>query len=186
MFKYKSIAPLLLLTVALLFSWASYSFAEKKPSVAIATVNVGLIMKKSPQTTMATQALKSRFQVLEKKLEKEALSIAQLKKDFHLAESTLDKKEKISREREFRDRQRVYNRGIEDYRESLRIAREEALEAVQTTIFQAIESVREAQNIDIIIQDYVAASKEVDITNEVLDFLVDQAKAAKEFEVKPN
>ena len=177
MFKSRSVTVLSLLAIVMLFiSLGSTSFAEKKPSVAIAVVNVGYIMKKSPQTGMATQALKDRFGLLEKKLEREAQSIAQLKKDFQLTESQLEKKERVDKEREFRDRQRVYNRAIEDYRESLRIARSEALEAVQTTIFQAIESVRETENIDIIIQDYVAASKDVDITQKVLTFLEKKAR----------
>ena len=65
---------------------------------------------------------------------------------------------------------------MEDFRDELRTARDLAMDSVQNVIFQAIEEVRAQQGIDLVFKenDYIAASKRVDMTDKVLAYLVTQ------------
>ena len=85
----------------------------------------------------------------------------------------------LLRTREIRALNRERTRGLEDFREELRFARDSALDDVQKSVFQAIEEVRAQRKIDIIIQEYVAASQRVDLTPTVLNHLQEKLDAKK-------
>ena len=79
-------------------------------------------------------------------------------------------------EREIRGLKRTRARKLEDFREELRFARDSALDEVQKSVFSAIEEVRIERNIDIIIQEYVAASTRVNLTPHVITYLQNKVK----------
>ncbi|MCK5726999.1 MAG: OmpH family outer membrane protein [Thiotrichaceae bacterium] len=180
MFNYKLLFGLTCLTFTL--ALIPFSFAEKKPTITVAVVDVAYLMEKIPQRQRAIRELYQRFGGREKQLDAKALAIAESAKAFKATKKNLAKKEIIAQERKLRERERAYNRELEDFRENLELARSEALDKVQTTVFQAIGSVREQESIDIIIQSYVAASKSVDITEKVLVFLNAKAEKIKAIE----
>jgi len=88
------------------------------------------------------------------------------------------------KEREIRSRKRIRSRSLQDFREELRFARDEALDNVQKEVFRAIDEVRIAQKIDIVFQDYISASQRVDITPLVLEYL--KQKINKQPVTSPN
>lgn len=141
---------------------------ESTFSTRIATVDVRFLLKNSPQSNIATEQLKKRFQHREKELESEIASIQQLDNELRQMTPDLSQDEIIQRKRELRDKRRSHSRVVEDYREDLRLARNTALEDVQKTVFEAIDDVREKEGIDVVIQDYVSASKRSSITDKVL------------------
>lgn len=142
--------------------------AENSFSTRIATVDVRLLLKDSPQSNVATEQLKKRFQYREKELENEKALIQQLESELRQKISDLSKDEIRQHKRKIRDKKRSQNRAVEDYREDLRLARNAALEDVEKIVFEAIDSVREKEGIDVVIQDYVSASKRIAITDKVL------------------
>jgi len=149
----------------------SASAAESAFSAHIATVDVRFLLKNSPQSNVATEQLKKRFQHREKEIESETASIQQLENELRQMTPDLSPDEIIQRKRELRDKSRSHNRVTEDYREDLRLARNNALEDVQKIVFQAIDSVRKKEGISVVIQDYVSASPRSNITDKVLNHL---------------
>lgn len=162
--------------VILLFSFYPPAIAKKDSvsAVNIAVVNVRHLLQHAPQSGAASKALKERFIAKEKILDAEASSIRNFEESIKQAEGSITREEKIEKERELRSRKRAQNRALEDYREDLRLAKSAALDDVQKAVFEAIDEIRKAQAIDIVIQDFISASERVDITQTVLSYLAQQ------------
>lgn len=152
--------------------------AEAKFFTRIATVDVRFLLKESPQSLVENEKLRKRFLHREKELESEMASIQQLDKKLREA-ANLNKDEQMKQQRDIRDKRRSYNRVFEDYREELHFERNKALKEVQEIVFQAIDSVREKEGIDIVIQDYVSSSKRINITEKVMIYLGGLLKESK-------
>lgn len=146
--------------------------AMAEDTVSVGVVNVTFLMENSPQSEIASDTLKNKFSPQEKKLAKELDEINAL--ELELNEIKVAKKGleiQRQKERQLRTIKRVRSRALQDFREELRFARDLALDEVQKEVFKAIAEVRQQQNIDIVLQDYVSASKRVDITPAVLEYL---------------
>lgn len=170
-----------LITLALLVSLLVMSGVRaQEERFAVAVVDVRLLLQKAPQSEEASRVLKERFLPQEKELDDEAQAIKQLEEELSKDQALLSKEERITRERDLRQRKRVRNRTLEDYREDLRLERNAALDEVQRQVFDAIETVRASKNIDVVIQDYVAVNSEVDITDDVLALLGTLLKESQE------
>lgn len=146
---------------------------QANEAVSVGVVNVTFLMENAPQATIASAKLKEKFLPQEKKLAKDLEEINKLAKDLELlgTSTTISVDEKRQKERELRSRKRARSRLLQDFREELRFARNEALDDVQKEVFRAIDEVREREDIDIVLQDYVSANKRVDITPLVLGYL---------------
>lgn len=141
--------------------------------VRIAVVNFSTLMSESPQSKAATAKLKADFVPRDEKLKTEEKTIVQLEEELKSLSDAVSEEERVKRERELRDRQRKYSREMEDYREEVRAARDQALDDLQNTIVQAIGEVREREQIDIVLREtnYIVASIRIDITAKVMQHL---------------
>lgn len=164
----------------IVFLQAPPALATDSYARSIAVVNVRYLLQHAPQSEEASKALKKRFLAKEKELDAEAEAIRQFEESIRQSEGQLTREEKIEKERELRSRKRTQNRALEDYREDLRLAKSAALDDVQETVFKAIDVVRQAEDIDIVIQDFVSASEKVDITKKVLAYLAKKLKQDKQ------
>jgi len=154
--------------VSLLF--VNISYAEDTISVGV--VNVTFLMENAPQAEAASRQLKEKFTPQEKILSKELDAINDLEIELKkISASKSDRDLVRQKERELRSHKRARSRSLQDFREELRFARDAALDVVQKEVFSAIGAVRKAEKIDIVLQDYISASKRADITPLVLDFL---------------
>ncbi|MEH6456782.1 MAG: OmpH family outer membrane protein [Cocleimonas sp.] len=150
--------------------------------VSVGVVNVTYLMESAPQAEIASVKLKSKFSPQEKELAKDLNEINAL--ELELNEIKVAKKGlelQRQKERQLRSRKRLRSRLLQDFREELRFARDLALDEVQKEVFKAIDQVRIQEKIDIILQDYISASKRVDITPVVLEYLKSKASTV----VKP-
>lgn len=138
----------------------------------VATVNVSLLLNRAPQSAAATEQLKQKYAPIETDLGHEQQAIQELQDQL----AQLSEDERLQKDRDLRSRQRNYERAVEDYRAELRLARDEQLSQVQKQVIDAINAVRIQNKIDIVLKenDYIAASSQVDITNQVLDYLQQQ------------
>ncbi len=145
----------------------------EKKAVSVGVVNVVFLMENAPQSELASNRLKEKFLPQEKKLAEELEIISSLEAELkeRIAAKTISPDEKRQKERELRARKRSRTRSLQDFREELRFARDAALDDVQKEVFSAIDDVRKQQKIDIVIQDFISASKRVDITPLVLEYL---------------
>lgn len=152
-----------------------------KEPVSVGVVNVTYLMEKAPQSEAASTKLKSKFTPVEKKLAKELDEINKLELELNkIKVSKKNVKLQRQKEREIRTRKRKRSRSLQDFREELRFARDAALDDVQKEVFKAIDEVRAQLDIDIILQDYVSASQDVDITPIVLEYLKNKLNAASQ------
>lgn len=157
------------------------SQAYARDAVTVGVVNVTYLMEAAPQSEIASVQLKKKFSPQEKKL---AIDLDQINAlELELNEMKVAKKDielQRQKERVLRSRKRSRTRSLQDFREELRFARDVALDEVQKEVFRAIDEVRIQQKIDIVLQDYVSASKRVDITPLVLKYLKDRLKKSPE------
>lgn len=158
--------------ISILAFFTGYGDAQAKDTVSVGVVNVTFLMENAPQSEIASNRLKRKFTPQEKKLAKELDIINKLEVELDRIKSTdSDVNLRRQKERELRALKRVRSRSLQDFREELRFARDAALDDVQKEVFSAIDKVRKIQNVDIVLQDYVSASKSVDITPLVLEYL---------------
>ena len=170
--KSKRIKHTLFISFAFFLQSLLFLSVQAEGSVSVGVVNVTFLMENAPQSEIASVSLKSKFSPQEKKLATDLDQINAL--ELELNEIKVAKKGlKLLRqkERELRSRKRLRSRSLQDFREELRFARDAALDDVQKEVFKAIDEVRKLKKIDIILQDYVSASKSVDITPFVLEYL---------------
>ncbi|EIJ36472.1 OmpH family outer membrane protein [Thiothrix nivea] len=141
--------------------------------VRIAIVNVATLLAESPQSKAANAKLKADYLPREEKLGIEQKAIAQLEEELATQIEVLPEEERVQRERELREHQRNYSRAMEDFREEVRVARDQAIDSLQTEIIQAIGEVRERDQIDIVLREsnYIVASDRIDITAKVMRYL---------------
>lgn len=151
----------------------SVASADDSP-ISIAVVNVAYLLKNAPEAELASQALKAEFSPREQALQERLEEINTLEEALDENRSKWSEEEVRQADRNIRSMKRERTRTLEDFREELRFARDTALDDVQKSVFQAIEEVRQKQNIDIVIQEYVAASQRVDMTLSVLEYLQQQ------------
>ncbi|PID45723.1 MAG: hypothetical protein CSB47_07195 [Proteobacteria bacterium] len=162
---------LLLRWVMLLWLGMAQTLVFAGDEISIAVVNVAYLIKNAPEAELASQALKADFLPKEKALQKKQEHIRQLEAERDQNKSTWSAEKVRQADRQIRALERERTRALEDFREELRFARDSALDDVQKSVFQAIEEVRKQKNIDIVIQEYVAASQRVNVTDEVLEYL---------------
>ena len=147
---------------------SNVSFAQD--SIKVAVVNVASLMEKAPQADAATERLTAKFSPQDRVLTVER-DLLESEENNLSSNTSLSDNERIKKERELRQRRRTYTRDLEDFREDLAVARGEALESVQNQVFEAIAKVAEKNKIDLVGQDFIYASKRVDITDLVLKYL---------------
>ena len=137
-------------------------------------------MENAPQAEVASNMLKSKFLPQEKVLAEGLEAIQKLEADLERSAKNLNVSQKRQKERELRAKKRSRTRLLQDFREELRFARDSALDDVQKEVFKAIDDVRKLRGIDIVVQDYISASKRVDITSLVLTHLNEKLDKALE------
>lgn len=157
---------------------SSKVIADDAP-ISIAVVNVAYLLKNAPEAELASQALKSEFSPREQALQEGQERISKLEDERDRNRTTWSAEQVRQADRNIRSMKRERTRALEDFREELRFARDSALDDVQKSVFQAIEDVRLKRNIDIVIQEYVAASQRVDITTSVLEYLQERLNIKK-------
>lgn len=150
-----------------------------KDLLSVGVVNVPYLMEHAPQAKLASKLLKKKFIPQEKKLADALDEINELSQSLDkITDLNSDKEALRQRERELRSKKRARSRLLQDFREELRFARDSALDDVQREVFSAIDKVREKNNIDIILQDYLSASQRVDVTPLVLKYLKQSVKSS--------
>jgi len=141
-------------------------------------------MENAPQSEAASNLLKEKFLPQEEGLARQLEKINKLETELEkLISSSAEGELKRQKERELRSEKRKRSRSLQDFREELRFARDAALDDVQKEVFNAIDEVRQEQKIDIVLQDYISASKNIDITPLVLAYLRKQLETISKSDI---
>ncbi|CAA6826082.1 MAG: Outer membrane chaperone Skp (OmpH) [uncultured Thiotrichaceae bacterium] len=175
----------MLLTGLLLRTMISPALAEtENAQYRFAVVQMSTILSQSPQSEAASEALRKRYIEREEALAKEQAAVQQAEEAFLEKQRTLPADELVKLESQLRKSQRDLKRSREDFREEVRLAKDQALSDLKKNVSFAIEVIRQQENIDIIFResDYLVASPRVDITKKVLAYLYGQFQTQSQSE----
>lgn len=160
---------------ALLFT-VSFAYAEQK----IAFVNQARLLQKAPQAESARSKLQKEFAIRDKSLvslqNKIKNAATKLQKDAAiLSADELNKlKRKITLLRRDLERDKAA------FKEDLSIRQNEELVKLQQSVLKSIKTIAENEQYDLIISDGVIyASKQIDITDKILEQLKKQYSSGK-------
>jgi len=137
----------------------------------VAVVNIAVLMENSPRSQAIADRIKSEYFPQEQLLNKEREALRMLEEQLDAESTRLSDEERLKRSRDFRSRKRKYTRDYEDFRDRLSNARQKALELVRQDVLEAVDHVRIEAGITIVLEDYVLASEEADLTPKVLSYL---------------
>lgn len=150
---------------------ATDNSAQLKAATRLAVVNVATLLDGSPRAKFLGDDIKKQYLPREQALAKERDALKALEELLDKGNDGMSNDERIQKSRDFRQRKREYTRDYETFRDQLNATRQKSLSIVRQEVMAAIDSVRKLQNIDIVIENYVFADENTDITNAVIQYL---------------
>ena len=166
----KAIGPKLIAGV-MLMAFASASMAEAK----IGFVNSDKVMREAAPAVRAQKRLEKEFEKRDQDLQKTAKDLQAMQEGLEKNAVTMAEADRKTKEREFNDLNRDFQRRQREFREDLNQRRNEELASVLDRANKAVKQIAEAEKFDIIFQEAVYASPRIDITDKVIKALADTA-----------
>lgn len=139
----------------------------------IGFVNVARLLEKAPQAAQAKKELEREFSPRDKKLVAEQKEIKQMEERLAKDAAVMSESERDRLDKDILSRKREAKRAQDEFREDFNLRRNEELTKLQKEIFEAIQSLAQAGNYDLLLTDGVVfASDKIDVTSEVESKLV--------------
>jgi outer membrane protein len=167
-------APLLFALAAAL---AAPALAQDKPAAApqsaapagkFGFVNTERILREAAPAVRAQKRIEADFQKRDQELAKVAEQLKRMQEDIEKNSVTMSETQRRTREREFGELNRDFQRKQREFREDLNQRRNEELAQVVEQANRVIRQIAEQEKYDIIFQDAVFASPRIDITDRVI------------------
>ena len=163
-----------LLAVAL--AAAALPAAAQQPAATSVTgklgfVNTERILRDAVPAQRAQKKIEAEFQKRDQELAKIAGDLKRMQDDLDKNAMTMSETQRRSREREFGELNRDFQRKQREFREDLNQRRNEELAQVVELANRVIRQIAEQEKFDIIFQDAVFASPRIDITDKVIKAL---------------
>lgn len=155
-----------------LFAFALTAAAEGR----IGFVNSQKIMNESPQATRAKKRIEKDFEKRDQDLQRIAKQLQGLQEALEKNALTMAESERRTKEREFNDLNRDFQRRQREFREDLTQRQNEEMAAILDRVNKAIKQIADAEKYDIVFQEAVYASPRIDITDKVLKALNEGSK----------
>lgn len=138
----------------------------------VATINSQRITSESAPAKAATARLEQEFAKRQKELADTQQTLKTMSERFDRDAPTLSESQRVSRQKEFNDLNREFQRKQREFQEDLNSRRNEELQKVLEAANKAVKQVADSDKYDIVIQDGVAySSGRNDITDKVLKIL---------------
>jgi outer membrane protein len=131
-------------------------------------VNTQRVLSESQPATRAQKRIEAEFQKRDQELARLADQLKRMQDDLDRNGVTMGESQRRTREREFGELNRDFQRKQREFREDLNQRRNEELAQVIEQANRIIRLIAEQENFDIIFQDAVYASKRIDITDKVI------------------
>lgn len=159
-----------LVAVLLIFAALSAAAADIK----IGFVNTGRVFREAAPALRAQKKLEKEFAPREQELQRLAKQARDLQGLLERETGTLSDTDRRAKERELANVNREFQRKQREVREDFNVRRNEEMTAVQERANRAIVAIAESEKFDLILQDVVFASRNIDITERVLRSLADK------------
>ncbi|MBA2690123.1 MAG: OmpH family outer membrane protein [Burkholderiales bacterium] len=158
------------LCAALLAGASGVIAAEQK----IGFVSTERIFREAAPAQRAQKKLEKEFAARDAELQKMAKQAQALQSQIEKEGVTLPEADRRNKERELANLQRDFQRAQREFREDLNLRRNEELASVQERANKVIQQIAEQEKYDLILQEAVYISKQIDITDKVLKALADK------------
>ena len=161
----------ILASVALL-SFAAGALAEGK----IGFVNSQKILNDAPQAARAKKKIEKDFEKRDQELQRIAKQLQGMQENLDKNAVTMAESDRRTKEREFADLNRDFQRKQREFREDLSQRQNEEMAAIFERVNKIIKQIAEAEKYDVIFQEAVYANPRIDITDKVIKALGDGTK----------
>ena len=160
-----------LIFVALAALMCSTAFAADSK---IGFVNTEKVFREAAPAVRAQKKIEQEFAKRDQEMQKMAEQIRKLQEALEKNGVTMPESERRTKEREFADMNKDFQRKQREFQEDLNQRRNEELAGVLERANRTIKAIAEAEKYDIIFQEAVYASPRVDITDKVIKALEDK------------
>ena len=134
-------------------------------------VHTERILRDAAPAQRAQKKIESEFKKRDQELAQIAGELKRMQDDLDKNSMTMSETQRRSKEREFGDLNRDFQRKQREFREDLNQRRNEELAQVVAEANRVIKQIAEQEKFDIIFQDAVFASPRIDITDKVIKAL---------------
>lgn len=153
-------------------AWAQSS------NLKIGFIDAERVLLQAPQTEVALRRLQDEFAPRERTLLAVQSELQTKEEKYRRDQDVMGADERASLERELRDGVRDFQRDQEEYREDLNVRRNELLAEAQRNVAVHIDAYARAQGYDLILQNAVYFSSAVDITENLVAYIRQNAPGA--------
>jgi len=156
--------------VLAVFSCGAY--AEGK----IGFVNSQKILNDAPQAAKAKKKIEKDFEKRDQELQRIAKQLQGMQENMDKNAVTMAESDRRTKEREFNDLNREFQRKQREFREDLSQRQNEEMASIFERVNKVIKQIAETEKYDIIFQEAVYANPRIDITDRVIKALGDGTK----------
>jgi len=160
------------LFAAVLLSGSALAQAETK----IGFVNTERIFRDAAPAVKAQKKIEKEFEKRDQDMQRVAKQLQGMQENLDKNGLTMSEPERQTKDREFNDLNRDFQRKQREFREDLNQRKNEELAAVLERANKTIKQIAEAEKFDIIFQEAVYASPRIDITEKVIKALSEAGK----------
>jgi outer membrane protein len=142
----------------------------------IGFVNSQKILNDAPQAARAKKKIEKDFEKRDQDLQRIAKQLQGMQENLDKNAVTMGESERRTKEREFGDLNRDFQRKQREFREDLSQRQNEEMAAIFERVNKIIKQIAEAEKYDVIFQEAVYANPRIDITDKVIKALGDGTK----------
>ncbi|MDP1733638.1 MAG: OmpH family outer membrane protein [Sulfuritalea sp.] len=142
----------------------------------IGAINVQKILADAPQAAKAKKKIEKDFEKRDQDLQRIAKQLQGMQENIDKNAVTMAESERRTKEREFGELNRDFQRKQREFREDLSQRQNEEMAAIFERVNKIIKQIAEAEKYDIIFQEAAYISPRVDITDKVIKALGDGTK----------
>ncbi|MBV2233910.1 MAG: OmpH family outer membrane protein [Sterolibacterium sp.] len=161
----------LLLTSMLLGAGVAHAQAK------VGYVNTQRILVDAPQAAKAKQKIEKEFERRSQEMQRLAKQLQGMQEAMEKNAVTMSEAQRRTKEREFTDLSRDFQRRQREYQEDLNLRQNEEMAAIFERLTKAINYVADTEKFDLVVQEAVYASPRIDITDRVIKALSDAPAA---------
>ena len=134
-------------------------------------VNTQRIFRDAPAAQKASKKLETEFAKRDQDLQRMAKQLQGLQENLEKNSVTMAESERRTKEKEFGDISREFQRKQREFREDLNLRQNEENAAIIEKANRAIKQIAESEKYDLILQDVVWVSPRLDITERIIKAL---------------
>ncbi|MDP2135898.1 MAG: OmpH family outer membrane protein [Sulfuritalea sp.] len=160
------------LAAVALLSFSAVALAESK----IGAINIQKILNDAPQATRAKKKIEKDFEKRDQDLQRIAKQLQGMQESLDKNAVTMAESERRTKEREFGELNRDFQRKQREFREDLSQRQNEEMAAIFERVNKIIKQIAETEKYDVIFQEAAYINPRIDITDKVIKALGDGTK----------